>query len=138
VSKAISIISIVDDDEAVREATASLIRSLGYRASTFASADEFLNSGPVSDTSCVITDLYMLGLSGLGLQDRLIARGYRIPIIFITGHPDDAARTRAMNAGAVAFLSKPINHDRLVGYLGSALKTTGHQGAHVATSPLRP
>jgi FixJ family two-component response regulator len=124
VSKAISIISIVDDDEAVRQATASLIRSLGYRALTFASADEFLNSGQVSNTSCVIGDLYMLGSSGLGLQDRLIARGHRIPIIIITGHPDDTARTRAMNAGAVAFLSKPINHDHLVGYLDKALKVT--------------
>src|SRR3954451_21934637 len=83
-SKAIPIISIVDDDDGVREATASLVRSLGYRASTFASADEFLKSEQVSNTSCLITDVRMPGMSGIDLQDRLIADGHRIPIIFIT------------------------------------------------------
>ena len=64
----------------------------------------------------------MPGLSGLDLQDRLIARGHRIPIIFITGYPNDNARARAMKAGAVGFLSKPFNHDHLIGYLEKALK----------------
>ena|SRR5436190_22609051 len=123
-SKAIPVISIVDDDDAVRGAMEQLVRSLGYSASTFASADEFLKSEQVSNTSCLITDLYMPGLSGLDLQDRLIARGHRIPIIFITGRPDDVARTRAMNAGAAGFLSKPINYDRLIRHLDDALKTT--------------
>ena len=119
---AIPIIAIVDDDEAVREATKMLVRSLGYNASTFGSADEFLKSEQVHDTSCLITDLHMPGLSGLDLQDRLIARGHRIPIIFITGYPDENVRMRAMKAGAIAFLTKPPNHDHLLDYLEMALK----------------
>jgi len=86
-SKALLFISIVDDDESVREAIKRLVRSLGYNACTFASADEFLKSEQVHDTSCVITDLHMPGLSGIDLQDRLIAQGDRIPIIFITDTP---------------------------------------------------
>ena len=115
-------IAIVDDDDAVREAMKALVRSLGYHASTFASADEFLNSEQVHDTSCLITDVQMPGLSGIDLQDRLIARGHRIPIIFITGYPDENVRTRAMKAGAIAFLSKPNNHHHLLDHLEKALK----------------
>jgi len=115
-------IAIVDDDEALREAMKSLVRSLGYGVSTFGSAEEFLKSEQVSDTSCLITDLHMPGLSGLDLQDLLIARGHRFPIIFITGFPDENVRARAMKAGAVAFLTKPVNADQLLGYLDKALK----------------
>jgi FixJ family two-component response regulator len=115
-------IAIVDDDAAVRKATKALMRSVGYNASAFGSADEFLNSEQVHDTACLITDLQMPGLSGVDLQDHLIARGHRIPIIFITGYPDENVRARAMKAGAVAFLSKPVNLDHLLGYLGKALK----------------
>jgi FixJ family two-component response regulator len=118
----LALIAIVDDDEPVREATKTLVRSLGYHASTFGSAEEFLNSEQVDDTSFLITDLHMPGLSGLDLQDRLIARGHRIPIIFITGFPDDNARVRAMNAGALAFLTKPINQNHLIDHLETALK----------------
>jgi FixJ family two-component response regulator len=118
----LALIAIVDDDEPVREATKTLVRSLGYHASTFGSAEEFLNSAQVDDTSFLITDLHMPGLSGLDLQDRLIARGHRIPIIFITGFPDDNARVRAMNAGALAFLTKPINQNHLIDHLETALK----------------
>ncbi len=114
-------IAIVDDDEAVREAMKFLLRSFGYHASTFGSADEFLTS-QFSNTSCIITDLQMPGLSGLDLQDMLIAEGHRIPIIFITGYPDNNARARAMKAGAIAFLSKPVDLDHLLGYLDKALK----------------
>ena len=115
-------IAIVDDDEALREGMKSLVRSLGYAVSTFGSAEEFLKSEQVSDTSCLITDLQMPGLSGLDLQDLLIARGHRFPIIFITGFPDENVRARAMKAGAVAFLTKPVNADQLLGYLDKALK----------------
>jgi FixJ family two-component response regulator len=115
-------IAIVDDGNSVREATKTLVRSLGYQALTFASADEFLQSEQVSNTSCLIADLHLPGLSGLDLQDRLIAQGHRVPVIFITGHPDDVARTRAMNAGAVGFLTKPIRHEHLIGCLDEALK----------------
>ena len=120
----VSIIAIVDDDETVRLATEALVRSLGYNAFTFNSANEFLKSDQVSNTSCLITDLHMPGLSGLDLQERLIARGHRIPIIFITGYPDDTARIRAINAGAVGFLSKPYCDDHLNLYLDKALTAT--------------
>ena len=117
-----SMIAIVDDDEAVRDATKTLMRSLGYNVYTFGSADEFLKSEQVHDTSCLITDLHMPGLSGIDLQERLIARGHRIPIIFITGYSDENVRIRAMKAGAVAFLTKPVNHNHLLDHLEMALK----------------
>ena len=113
---------VVDYDEAVREATKSLMRSVGYNASTFGSADEFLESEQVHDTSCLITDLNMPGLSGIDLQDHLVAGGYCIPTIFITGYPDDSVRARAMNAGAVGFLSKPFTDDHLIACIERALK----------------
>ena len=116
-------IAIVDDDEAVREATKTLVRSLGYNASMFASAEEFLNSEQFSNTSCLITDLQMPGLSGLDLQDRLLAQGHHIPIIFLTAYPEENVRIRAMKAGAVGFLSKPCNDDHLLGSLEKALRT---------------
>ena len=115
-------IAIVDDDEALREAMECFVQSLGYNVSTFGSAEEFLNSEQVSKISCLITDLHMPGLSGLDLQDRLIGTGHRFPIIFITGYPDENVRAHAMNAGAIAFLSKPFNADHLIGYLDKALK----------------
>ena len=115
-------IAIVDDDEAVRVAMKSLVRSVGHHASTFASVQEFLKCKQFSNTSCIVTDLQMPGLSGLDLQDLLIARGHRFPIIFITGFPDENLRARAMKAGAVAFLIKPVNADQLLGYLGQVSK----------------
>ena len=117
-------IAIVDDDEAVRVAAERLVRSLGYNAATFGSANEFLNSDHVHETSCLITDVQMPGLSGVDLQDHLTARGHRIPIIFITGHLDENVRARAMKAGAVAFLNKPVNLDHVLAYLGKALKAS--------------
>ena len=121
-SKAISIISIVDDDASVRVALERLLRSLGHNASTFGSAEEFLESEKLHDTSCLITDLQMPGLTGLDLQDRLIADGHRMSIIFITAHPDDNARARAMKAGAVAFLVKPVDARHLIGCIEKALQ----------------
>ena len=118
----ISIISIVDDDEAVRDATKTLVRALGYSVSTFGSADEFLKSEHVSNTSCLITDLHMPGLSGLDLQERLIAQGHRFPIIFITGYPDEAVRARAMKAGAIEFLVKPVDVNQLIGCIKKVLR----------------
>ena len=114
-------IAIVDDDASVREALKALVRSLGYGVSTFGSAQAFLNCEKINDISCVITDVQMPGFSGLDLQDRLIAMGYCIPIIFLTGHPNENVRMRAMKAGALAFLSKPCsNGDHLLGYLEQA------------------
>ena len=115
-------IAIVDDDDVVREAMKSLMRSLGYNASTFGSAEEFLQPEKISGISCLITDLQMPGLSGLDLQDLLIARGHRIPIIFITGHPNDNVRARAMKAGAIGFLVKPVDVDQLIGCIKKVLQ----------------
>ena len=114
-------IAIVDDDDAVRRAIMSLVRSLGYDVSAFSSAEAFLESEQIKDTSCLVTDLQMPGLSGIDLQDRLIADGYRIAVIFLTGYPDENVRTRAIKAGAVAFLTKPCDGDHLLGCLENAL-----------------
>jgi len=115
-------ISIIDDDVAVCKATQSLLRSAGYRVATFSSAEEFLKSERLHDTACLITDLHMPGVSGLELQQQLIARGFRMPIIVITAHPTEDARERAITAGAIGFISKPYSDDRLIGCLEKALK----------------
>ena len=118
----IPMISIVDDDDAVREATKGLVRSLGYHASTFSSAEEFLNSERLHDTSCLITDLQMPGLSGMELQGRLIASGHSMPIIFITAHGEGNVKMQALTAGAVEFLSKPFDDDVLLEKVRAALE----------------
>jgi FixJ family two-component response regulator len=117
-----ALIAVVDDDESMRDAIQTLVQALGYNASTFASADEYLKSEQVHDTSCLISDVQMPGLSGLDLQDHLVARGHCIPVIFITGYPEDSARARAMKAGAIAFLSKPFRSDHFIGCIDKALK----------------
>jgi FixJ family two-component response regulator len=120
----IPVIAVIDDDEIARDGTREFVESLGYCASAFASVDEFLESGQVHDTSCVITDVQMPGLNGIDLQDRLIARGHRIPIIFITGHPEYGARARAMKAGAVGYITKPYNVEHLISCLEAALRAS--------------
>ena len=117
------IISIVDDDDSVRAAMSSLVRSLGYRSCMFASAEEFLRSPQMNDTSCVIADVQMLGMSGMELQDELVVRRSRIPIIFITAFPEERIRRRAEAAGAVAFFSKPVDSHALIQCLDAALRS---------------
>jgi FixJ family two-component response regulator len=117
-----AMISIIDDDQFVRESTADLISSLGHEALIFDSGEQFLASGCLKDTACIITDLHMPGMNGLDLQSRLLAGGHRTPVIFITAYPQDAARSRAINAGAVAFLTKPFDESALIGSLETALK----------------
>jgi FixJ family two-component response regulator len=124
----VPVISIVDDDESVREATKGLVRSLGYTAATFASGEEFLNSDRVNDTSCLITDVQMPGLTGLELQSRLTAMDRRIPIIFVTAFPQEQVRARALKAGAVGFLSKPFSDDSLIVCLDRALADSDGNG----------
>ena len=116
-----SIISVVDDDEAVREATGELIRSFGYAAATFASAAEYLHSDRLSDTACLIADVQMPGMSGVDLQQRLIADGHRIPVIFMTAFPEERMRVRLLSAGAYGYLRKPFGDDCLIKCLGKAL-----------------
>jgi len=117
-----SMISIIDDDSLVREAIGDLVTSLGYKPRIFASAEEFLESGQVADTACLITDLHMPGLSGFDLQERLLGEGYQTPIIFVTAYPKARARERALNAGAIAFLSKPFEERSLIRAVMSALR----------------
>jgi FixJ family two-component response regulator len=119
------LISIVDDDASMREATKGLVRSLGYRAVTFVSAEEFLQSASVDETSCLIADVQMPGLSGIELQRRLIARGNLVPTIFITAFPEDNARRSALEAGAVGFLDKPFTEESLLSCLERALRGSG-------------
>jgi|SRR6476660_4880563 len=114
-------ISIVDDDQAVREAIQKLVRSMGYDVCTFASAEEFFESSRMHDASCVITDVHMPGLNGIEFQDRLLAKGNRVPIIFITAYPEESLRIRAMKSGAVCFMSKPFSDEALVGCIDRAL-----------------
>jgi FixJ family two-component response regulator len=118
-------ISIVDDDKAMRDATRRLVKSLGLNAHTFASAEEYLQSDRLHDTSCLITDVQMPGLSGPELQNLLIARGFTTPIIFITAFLDEAARERALGAGAVGFLGKPFDEGSLIDCLKVALGSEG-------------
>lgn len=117
-----AVISIIDDDESVRVATHNLLRSLGFTVWTFASAEDFLQSPAAQDSSCVITDIQMPGMTGVDLQNRLRAEGRGTPIIFVTAFPDESIRTRAMKAGAAGFLSKPFDGATLIACLDAALK----------------
>ena len=122
-------ISIIDDDPSVRAATDGLVRSLGYHATTFASAEDYLQSDRINDTSCVITDVQMPGLSGVELQSQLIARGNCTPMIFITAFPEEKVRRRVLEAGAIGFLSKPFDDEHLIEHLQTALRS--HKGGSV-------
>jgi FixJ family two-component response regulator len=105
----VPLISIVDDDDLFRAAIEKLVKSLGLTARTFASAESYLQSSWVKGTHCLIADVQMPNMSGLELQERLSHLGFDIPIIFITAYPNDAVRTKAINAGAVCFLHKPLD-----------------------------
>jgi len=118
------VISIIDDDESVREATKSLVRSLGYKAAVYASAEEYLQSDRTGDSSCLITDLHMPGMSGADLQDRLIADGRQIPMIFVTAYYEEKVRDRVLDAGAYGFLRKPFNDESLIECLDKALSSS--------------
>src|SRR6516165_4207870 len=113
-------ISIIDDDVCARGATEAIIRSLGYSLATYESAEDFLGSENMNDTSCLITDVHM-SLSGVELCQRLQADGFAVPTIVVTGHPDETTRTQVLAAGAVAFLSKPVSKKVLLDWLKTAL-----------------
>lgn len=120
--KKVPVIAIVDDDESVRTATNSLMRSVGFTAHAFASAEEFLQSPHLQDTSCLISDVQMPRMSGIELQSQLLEQGHRTPIIFITAFPDESLQARALKAGAVCFLNKPVDGKTLLKWLKEALK----------------
>jgi FixJ family two-component response regulator len=116
-------VSIVDDDASVRAAMQSLLGSLGFVAFAFESAEDFLRSPRVDDSSCLITDVQMPVMSGLDLQDRLIAQGNRIPIIFITAFREQTIRSRAQAGGALGLLEKPFAGRTMIELVRQALAT---------------
>jgi FixJ family two-component response regulator len=115
-------VCIIDDDESVRVATTCLVRSLGHAVRTFASGEEFLNSPYVEDAGCMIVDVNMPRMSGLELQSRLREKGLAPPIIFITAYPEERARARALEAGAICYLDKPFDSATLIECLDLALR----------------
>src|SRR5689334_13181122 len=117
------LVAIVDDDDLMRSALEGLLKAAGLPAQTFASAEEFLNSGQQRQAGCLITDIRMPGMSGLELQARLNAERCRIPIVFITAHGDEKMRMQALRAGAVEFMAKPFDDEALVDSVRAALES---------------
>jgi FixJ family two-component response regulator len=117
-------ISVVDDDVSMRQAIKGLLKSAGFHAEVFASAEEVLNSGRLSGTACLILDVRMPGMSGIELQERLIASGRVVPIIFVTAHADEEERARALERGAVDCLQKPFSDDALLDAIARATGAT--------------
>jgi FixJ family two-component response regulator len=113
---------VVDDDPSVLRSLARLLRASGFNVAPFPSAEEFLARPCACPPGCLVLDVAMPGLNGLELQQRLLAKGDRIPIVFLTGHGNTATSAQAMNAGAVAFLSKPITEDDLLAAVRAALE----------------
>jgi FixJ family two-component response regulator len=119
-----SLVSVVDDDESIRESLPDLLREFGFTAQTFSSAEEFLASDYVDQTSCLILDIAMSGMTGPELQRELTIRRKEIQIIFITGQRDEAIRSRLLKLGAVECLSKPFSDSDLQKALNVALRMT--------------
>jgi FixJ family two-component response regulator len=117
------LISVIDDDASFRIATDNLLSAHGYTVYSFASAVEFLSSPQFDETSCVISDVQMPGLSGIELQTLLRTQGRRVPFIFITAFPEVAVRERAMSDGAICFLAKPFDGSTLIRCVEAALGT---------------
>ena len=114
---------IVDDDDSMRNAVQDLLEAVGLPAQGFPSAEEFLKSGKQHQTTCLISDIRMPGMSGLELQTRLNAERCRIPTIFITAHGDEKMRMQALRAGAVEFLAKPFDDEALLESVRAALES---------------
>ena len=115
------LLSVVDDDEMLRESLPDLLREVGFEARAFSSGQEFLSSEYLDETKCLILDVAMPGMSGLDLQEELKRRGQAIPIIFITGQRDEDIRKRALIQGAVKFLYKPFSDSELLDAVNTAL-----------------
>ncbi len=115
------LISVIDDDASIRAAINNLLRSLGYIVHVFSSAEAFLQSPQLTETSCVITDVRMPGMSGVELQSHLRSQGNLVPFIVVTAVPDESVRVRALGDGAVCFLTKPFDEDALIRCLGAVI-----------------
>jgi FixJ family two-component response regulator len=116
------VISVVDDDESVREGVVDLLRTLDFSAHSFASAEEFLGSDQLSSTSCLIADMQLPGMTGLELYDRLVTSGFAIPTLLITAFPDESVQERALQAGVMSYLIKPFPADDFVDFIRLALR----------------
>lgn len=114
------LISVVDDDESIRDSLPDLLKEFGFDVRAFASAEEYLESGCLDKTGCLILDIAMPGMTGPELQEELKLRGRKTPIIFITAHADEATRPRLMNNGAIDCLSKPFSEIALMNALSVA------------------
>ena len=117
------VVSIIDDDQDVRQAVQRLMRSRGFATRTFASAEEFLRSPSLHETACVITDIQMPGMTGIDLHDVMLKQGPRLPVIFLTAFPDDRTEKRALQAGALGFLTKPFDARTLVSLVDTAVQS---------------
>jgi FixJ family two-component response regulator len=116
----VTLIGVVDDEQSIRDAINSLVRSAGYQCAVFPSAEDFLASGP-PETDCLLLDIRMPGLNGFELHRRLRELNRLVPVIFVTGHADDEMRRRALSEGALALLTKPFNDDVLLAAIQSAI-----------------
>ena len=117
----VSLVGVVDDDESVRDALSSLLRSAGYKCAVFSSAEAFLASGSLDQTDCMVLDVRMPGLSGPELQARIRESSKAVPVIFVTGNADEELRTKAMRDGAIAFLNKPFSDEDLLDAIRAVL-----------------
>jgi len=115
------LISVVDDDDSVRESLRRLIRSVGLAVQVFPSAEQFLNSGQLRQTQCLILDVRLPGMTGLQLQRQLWANHCEVPVIFITAHDDNAARIRGLKDGAIEYLFKPFSEEALLNAIHMSL-----------------
>ena len=118
----VPLMAIVDDDDALRNSLDNLLRSVGFRVQGFASAEAFLQAQHAPETACLILDVRLPGMNGLELQRQLVAAHWSIPIIFVTAYADEDVRARALDAGAVAVLSKPCREEDLLHAIEAALK----------------
>lgn len=116
------VIAVVDDDRSVREAVTGLVRSHGYDAVAFESAEDFLNSDERRNTACLIADVQLRGMTGPDLHRQMVASGQPIPVILITAHPDETLRKRTLRAGVLCYLTKPFLEEDLIACIGSALR----------------
>jgi len=124
IASAAPLVFLVDDDASVRKSLARLVRTAGYEAELFASVRDFLARAPYDGPCCLVLDVRMPGLTGLDLQDALRAAGQRVSIVFITGHRDVPVSVKAMKAGAVDFLTKPVDAETLLGAIRQAVART--------------
>ena len=120
------LIAVVDDDESVREALESLLKSRGFKVDTYAAAEEFLSSSRIATTDCLILDVKLDGMSGPELQQELTAARHSVPIIFVTAHADETLRSQVIKDGAVDCFMKPFNDDALLAAVDSAVNIGGH------------